>query len=126
MKIAVAPGRFSMSPESLNADLVRWVAEASVVGTSEVAAPDRAAALPVAGCTVTHAVGVGRGECAILTKDSRWKVLAQAWPELLPAGSGPGRLKNPLVAAIVVAESVATGHVVVFGMAHLPAHVEGM
>jgi hypothetical protein len=53
-------------------------------------------------------------------------VLEQKWVELLPAGSGPARLKQPLVAPVVVAESTATGHVVVFSMAHLPAHVEGM
>src|SRR4051812_18595743 len=120
MKVAVAPGRFSMSPESLAADLARWTAEASVVGTSEVASPLRAAALPVEGWTLTHDGTAGKGECAILTKDSRWKVLEQKWVELLPAGSGPARLKQPLVAPVVVAESTATGHVVVFSMAHLP------
>jgi hypothetical protein len=124
MKVIVAPGRFSTSPVALASDLHSWTETpgVSVVFTSEVAAPNRAAVLPVDGWTLTHRGTAGKGECALLTKDARWTVLEQTWLRLTDGG-GKRRLRQPIYAPAVVAEN-PFGHVVVFTGAHLPAHVE--
>jgi hypothetical protein len=129
MQIVNAPGRFDTSPQSLAADVARWVAlpDVTAVFLTEVALPARASAIVRAageGWTVTHRGGVGEGECAIVTKDAHYKILANHWLTVW-TGGGKGRLHNPIVAPVVVAQT-PSGHVVVLTGCHTPAHVEGI
>jgi hypothetical protein len=125
-----APGRYSRSPSSLTKSIKR---ETSVDGVSfgfvsEVAAPERAAAIPKGagpGWTVTQGDPVpGKGECAILTKDQLRKIIFTTFIQLSPGG-GKDRLHNPIVAPTIITEA-PSGRKTLFTMAHLPAHIEAL
>jgi len=126
-KFVNAPGRFDKRPGLVADDTARLTAIDGVVVdmVTEMADPDRAAALEVDGFTVHHHGGPGIGECAILTKDAHFPTILADKALKLTEGGGKARLSKPLYARAVVAETKA-GHVQVITNCHLPAHLEGI
>lgn len=122
MKLAVFPGKVTTGPAAVAVDANRFMSLAGAGFTTEMADPKRAAALQVKGCTVTHDGGPGKGECAIITRDSRWTVKEQHWFKLTEGG-GKARLHNPIYAVAAVLERPGGRTIVLTGV-HLPAHVE--
>jgi hypothetical protein len=134
MRIVNAPGRYTASPQALAGDVARWVSVQGVhaVFLTEVASRARGDAIaPAAGpdWTVTRSQGsgtdIGRGECAVLTRNAHYtKILARRFVKVWDGG-GRARLAHPIYVPIVVART-ASGHVDVLTGCHTPAHVEGL
>ena len=126
-KFVNAPGRFDRVPRLVAKDAARFTALEDVVAVAvtEVANSERAAALAVDGWTLHHHGGAGIGECAILTQDRHYPTIHASTVLQLTDGGGKARLKHPLYARAVVAET-KSGHVQVVTNAHLPAHLEGL
>lgn len=118
-----ASGRFDESPNWLRRDLKRWRELAGIITLTEVARPDRKAALEHPGWSVLAKKGEGRGECAILVRDLKWRVIS--WEvEALTSGRGLGRLSVPLHVTTAVLQRKGTGRLLIVSTAHMPAHVE--
>ena len=126
-KYVNAPGRFDRKPRLVAKDAAHLAGLTGVVavGFTEMANSERAAALVVDGWTLHHHGGVGVGECAILTKDAHFPTIHASTAVQLTDGGGRARLKHPLYARVVVAET-QHGHVQVLTECHLPAHLEGL
>lgn len=129
MQILNAPGRFDTSPRLVRNDARRQkrIPGLSVIFKTEMADEARAAALSKDGdgWTVSHDDGPGRGECAILTKDSARTVVETRWVKITDGG-GRGRLARPVYAIVTITKSTRTGRVTLLTGAHLPAHIEGI
>jgi hypothetical protein len=124
MKGFNAPGRYDRSPALLQ-KLIQQETDQSDVSfgfATEVEDDDRAAALIRPGWTVTQGNGKGKGESAILTKDSKRVVVYHDILQLT-AGDGKARLANPLYAPVVITKA-PSGRKTLFTICHLPAHVE--
>jgi hypothetical protein len=131
MKVYNAPGRYDRSPQTLAASVDQETSQPDVSAGfhTEVQDPDRIAALKSAarknGFTTTwFGGGNGKGECAIVTKDSLRKIVSHGQHLLkLTEGGGKGRLANPIYAPTVITKA-PSGRVTLLSVPHLPAHVE--
>lgn len=118
-------GRFDRPREAIDADLDRWTPHADVITMTEIADPQRAAALERPGWD--HRRGIGNPatrECAILWRADAFTLVAGAVVPLTKA-TGNARLSWPLCATTVVLRDNTTGGTILLSVAHLPAHVEG-
>lgn len=129
MEIINAPGKVGISPRLVRADAHHWKRSdaVSAIFFTEMADNHRAAALSEEGdgFTLTHdESGPGKGECAILTRDSARTVIATEWIQITD-GDGTGRLSHPNYAVAVVTEAPSGRRTLLSG-AHLEAHIEGI